>query len=187
MSFFFKYSAITLAIAFSFGCASNPNKAEKLDTKLDKSDTVVADTQVGVKDGNMVVQKKILMSEEVRRLQYEVYSLEDRVYGNRTYGSSGLYGVLKKCRMELSDKKNGGDGKLIWTEPIDRVTDRDEDFKMGLDEREKIIGLKEEFLKDRIERFRGYRNILEKRQDEYEEKLAVCQTDLKARKGSQEK
>jgi hypothetical protein len=126
------------------------------------------------------------MSEELRKLQYDVYELEDRVYGNRKYGSLGLYGVLKKCKVELSDKKNGGDGKLIWTEPIDRVTDRDEDYKMGLDERDKLVGVSEEFLKDRITKFRNYRNVLEKRQDEYEEKLAVCQVDLRGRKADRE-
>jgi hypothetical protein len=172
---------------FIVSCSSNPHKAEKIETNIDKAEGVGADQQLGVKDGNMVVQRKVIMSEEVRKLQYDVYELEDRVYGNRKYGSLGLYGVLKKCKVELSDKKNGGDGKLIWTEPIDRVTDRDEDYKIGLDERDKLVGVSEEFLKDRITKFRNYRNILEKRQDEYEEKLAVCQVDLRGRKADQEK
>jgi hypothetical protein len=78
----------------------------------------------------MVVQKKVMMNEELRKIQYEVYELEDRVYGNRKYGSLGLYGVLRDCRLQISDTKNGGDGKLKWTEPIDRVTDKEEEFKI---------------------------------------------------------
>ncbi len=85
-------------------------------------------------------------------------------------------------RSKLADKANGGDGHLIWTEPIDRVTDKEEDFKIGLDEKDKLVGITEEFLKDRIERFRNYRNILQKRQDEYEQKLEICQTEVKSRK-----
>lgn len=168
-------------------CSHNPSKAEKIETVIDKKEVVSGDTAVGVKDGNMIVQKKVMMSEEVRRLQNDVYSLEDRVYGNRTYGSQGLYGVLRDCRMQVADKSNGGDGKLVWTEPIDRVTDKEEDFKLGIDEKDKIVGVSEEFLKDRIVRFRNYRNVLEKRQDEYEEKLAICQTELKSKKFDRKK
>jgi hypothetical protein len=164
------------------GCSHNPNKAEKIDTKIEKDAKISGDESVGVKDGNLVVQKKVQMNEELRRLQNEVYELEDNVYGNRKYGSKGLYGVLKDCRGDLSDKKNGGTGKLQWTEPVDRVTDKEDEWKIGIDEKEKIVGVSEEFLKDRIERFRGYKTVLMKRQDEYEDKVQICKAELKARR-----
>ncbi len=148
---------------------------------MQNSQQVSGDTAVGVKDGNMVVQKKVIMNEELRKLQYEVYELEDRVYGNRKYGSLGLYGVLRDCRLQISDTKNGGDGKLKWTEPIDRVTDKEEDFKIGLDEEKKLVGVSEEFLADRIKRFKTYKTLLNSREDEYEEKLAICKADLKTK------
>jgi hypothetical protein len=170
------------ACALSIACSHNPHKAEKIETEIEKKAQVSGDTAVGVKDGNMVVQRKVNMAEELRRLQYEVYELEDHVYGNRKFGSLGLYGVLRDCKSQLSDKKNGGDGKMKWTEPIDRVTDKEEEFKVGLDEKEQLVGVSEEFLKDRIERFRGYKMTLQKRQDEYDEKVAICKTELAARK-----
>ncbi len=159
-------------------CAHNPNKAEKVDTKVDNSEQVSGDTELGVKNGNMVVQKKVIMAEELRRLQYEVYEIEDRVYGNRKYGSLGLYGVLRDCKIQLAEPKNGGDGKLKWTEPIDRVTEKEDDFKIGLDEKKKLVGVSEEFLSDRIARFKGYKTLLDHRQDEYEEKVAICKSEL---------
>lgn len=166
-------------------CSSNPHKAKNIETEIEKKDQVSGDTSVGVnKDGNMVVQKKVAMNEELRRLQYEVYEKEDQVYGNRKYGSLGLYGVLRDCRMQLSDPKLGGDGKLKWTEPMERITDKEEDFKVGLDEKEKLVGVSEEFLKDRISRFRGYKQVLMNREDEYEEKVQICKADLKAKKSS---
>ena len=184
----FKQMAFAVLIAGTLSaCSSNPNKAKNIETNMDKRESVTGDTSVGVKDGNMVVQKKVMMNEELRRIQNDVYETEDRVYGNRAYGSLGLYGVLRKCRMDLSDKNNGGDGKLMWTEPIDRVTDKEDEFEIGIDENEKLVGVSEEFLKDRIKRFRKYRDVLEKRQDEYEEKLAICQTELKSRKYDKEK
>lgn len=178
-----KFALLMLPFLFA-ACASNPNKAEKIKTEIDKSNTLNSEDRIGVKDGNMVFQRKVLMAEELRKLQIDTYTLEDKVFGNRNYGSSGLYGVLRNCRADLADKKNGGDGKLMWTEPLERVTKNEEEFVIGLDEKDQLVGVKEEFLKDRIQRFRGYRNILEKRQDEYEEKIAICKTELKSRSGS---
>lgn len=174
--------ALLISIELLFtACATNPNKAKEIETKMDNAAQISGDTALGVKDGNMVVQRKVMMNEELRRIQYEVYELEDRVYGNRKYGSLGLYGVLRDCRMQLSDTKNGGDGKLKWTEPIDRVTDKEDEFKIGLDEENKLVGVTEEFLADRIKRFKTYKNVLTKREDEYEEKVAICKAELKTK------
>ncbi len=107
---------IPLTLGLLLGCSSNPHKAEKLETAMTGDQTVTGSERVGVKNGNMVVQKKVEMNEELRRLQYEVFELEDKVYGNRKYGSKGLYGALKDCKFETVSKKNGGDGKLMWTE-----------------------------------------------------------------------
>jgi hypothetical protein len=167
------------SLVLAAGCSHNQHKAEKVDTTIEKSAAVSGDTKVGVKDGNMVVQRKVVMNEELRRIQNEVYELEDRVYGNRKYGSLGLYGVLKDCRTHLADKTTGGDGKLKWTEPMDRITDKEDEMKVGLDDKDQLVGVSEEMLKDRIERFRNYKVILMKREDEYEDKVAVCKNELK--------
>ncbi len=177
----FKVGFAAVATIAVMGCSSNPHKAEKLETKIEKSEAVVGNEAVGVKDGNMIIQKKVVLSEELRRIQYEVYELEDRVYGNRKYGSRGLYGSLKDCRLALTDKKLGGDGKLMWTEPLERVTDKEDEFKLGIDENEKLVGISEEYLKDRIDRFRKFKSTLQMREDEYEDKLAICRTELKSR------
>lgn len=175
-------SSLALVALWGVGCASNPHKAKEIDTKIENKGEISGDTTVGIKDGNMVVQRKVEMNEEVRRLQNEVFELEDRVYGNRKYGSLGLYGVLRQCKLDVSDIKNGGDGKLKWTEPIDRITDKEEEWKIGLDEKQKLVGVSEEFLKDRIERFRGYKKVLMQREDEYEEKVQICKSQLKSQK-----
>lgn len=180
---FARRAVLAVAVAgLGFSCSSNPHKAEEIETKIDKGQQISGDTQVGVKDGNMVVQRKVQMNEELRRLQNDVYELEDRVYGNRKFGSLGLYGVLKDCRTQLADKDQGGSGKLKWTEPLDRVTDKEDDFKVGIDEQDKLVGVSEEMLKDRIDRFRNYKTVLQKREDEYDDKVAICKNELKAQK-----
>ena len=180
----FKFLIAAVLVSWISGCKSNPNKAEKIDTEMKKEQRLSGDEKIGVRDGNMVVQKKVEMNEELRRLQYEVYELEDRVYGSRKYGSKGLYGALKSCREQVVSVKLGGDGKLQWTEPQDRVTDKEDEFNVGIDEKDKIVAVSEEFLKDRIARFQKYKQTLLKRQDEYEEKLEICDADLKAKKDS---
>jgi len=174
-------SLISIELLFT-ACTTSPNKAKDVQTTMENSSDVGGETSLGVKDGNMVVQKKVQMNEELRKIQYEVYELEDRVYGNRKYGSLGLYGVLRECKLQLSDSKNGGDGKLKWTEPLERVTNKEEEFKIGLDEEKKLVGVSEEFLVGRIKRFKGYQNLLNNRQDEYEEKVNICKAELKAKK-----
>lgn len=171
---------VSLFFVVGAGCASNPHKAEKIDTEMETA-AEVSGERVGIKDGNMIIQKKVQMNEELRRIQNEVYSLEDRVYGNRKYGSQGLYGTLKSCRLKLTSKEFGGDGKLMWTEPLERITDKEDEWEVGIDEEDKIVGVSEEFLKDRIERFRGYKKVLQKREDEYTEKLEICDAALRSK------
>jgi hypothetical protein len=166
------------SVAWLSGCSSNPHKAEKIETKMERSEAISGQEKLGVKNGDMIVQKKVEMNEELRRIQNEVYSLEDRVYGNRKYNSQGLYGTLKACRAKAASKSMGGNGKLTWTEPMDRITDKEDTFEIGIDETDKIVGVSEEFLKDRIKRFAGYRSVLQKREDEYQEKLEICDTEL---------
>jgi hypothetical protein len=158
-------------------CKSNPNKVENVQTELEKPQTVTGEQKVGVKNGEMVVLDKTQIAEKLRDLQNTVYSLEDKVYGTRKLGSLGLYGELKSCRRKLASKQLGGPGTLTWTEPLDRVTDKEEDLKIGLDEKKSLVGVNEEYLRDRLQRFQGYKMILQKRADEFEEKIEACNSE----------
>ncbi len=166
------------AFLFFAACGTDQHKAEEIDTAMESKGEVTGGEKVGVKDGKMIVQKKVLMAEELRELQVNVYETEDRVYGNRKFGSQGMYGVLKGCRQKLAMKEHGGTGTLRWIEPLERVTDKEEEFTIGLDEKNELVGVSEEFLKDRIERFRKYRQILQKREDEFREKIDICEAEL---------
>lgn len=129
----------------------------------------------------MVIQRKVLMSEELRNLQDDVYELQDHVYGSEEFGSLGIYGVLKSCRLQLSEPDNGGDGHLKWTESRDLVAPETEaPQKIGLDEQDQIVGVSEEYLKDRIARFEQYKQVLQAREQRLQTKLEVCQLALKA-------
>ncbi len=176
-------AAFAMAVCIGLiGCAHDKNKAEKIDTSLKYAEPITGNEKVGVKNGDLVVQKKVLMSEQLRDLQNKVYSLQDRVYGNRDYGSEGLWGALRKCRAKLVSPAMGGDGHLMWTEPRDLVVHSDKDYTIGLDDQNRIVGLTTEYLKDRITRFEQYKSILDKREDQLQTKLDVCDTELAAAK-----
>lgn len=169
-----------LSLVFVVGCKSSPHKAEKIDTKLESEDKVSGTARVGIdKSGDMVVMDKVAMSEQLRDLQNVVYGLEDKVYGTRKLNTQGLYGELKACTRKAASKQHGGSGQMVWSEPLDRVTDKEEEFKVGMDEKKQLVGVTNEYLKDRISRFQGYKLILQKRHDEYESRLDDCKTQLK--------
>lgn len=169
---------LVVGVLFIAGCKSNPHKAEKIETKLESSETVSGNSKVGLKNGEMVVLDKVQMSEKLRDLQNGVYSLEDKVYGTRKLGSLGMYGELKACRRKLASRQYGGSGSMMWTEPLDRVTDKEDELKVGIDEKKDLVGVSEEYLKDRIQRFQTYKMILQKRSDEFQEKIDQCNQDV---------
>ncbi|XGC81579.1 hypothetical protein ACES2L_03680 [Bdellovibrio bacteriovorus] len=173
---------LIVLMMFAVSCSST-HKAKDVDTKVEIAAPVRGDSVVGVKDGDMVYQRKVSMREELRRIELDVYDLEAKVYGGPRYlDNRGLYGVLRDCRTQMGDSKNGGDGKVRWTESREYVTPEDDFSAIGVEDKRIIVGLSEEFLKDRLNRFRGYKKTLEKRQDEYETKVKVCQLELAAQK-----
>ncbi len=179
--------AALVAILFLAGCKSNPHKAEKVVTQLDSAQAVSGSQIVGLKKGEMMVMDKAAMSEKLRDLQNTVYSLEDKVYGTRKLNTLGLYGDLKACRRKLNSRQYGGSGSMVWTEPMDRVTDKEEELKIGLSEKNELVGVSEEYLRDRLMRFQGYKTILQKRSDEFESQIGECNTQLASKEidGSQ--
>jgi hypothetical protein len=180
-----RYSLTLISIAtlgLSIGCSSK-NKAKDIDTTVEMAEPVRADSVVGVKDGDMVYQRKVAMNEELRRIEIDVYDLEARVYGGPRYlDNRGLYGVLRDCRVQLGDADNGGDGKVRWTEKREYVTPDDEYSKIGIEDKKRIVGVTEEFLKDRLARFKEYQRTLQSRQDEYETKVKMCEMELQQQK-----
>lgn len=162
-----RYLILLLALS---ACASNPNKAEKLDTSISHSRDVSSGQVLGVKNGNMVVQKKVLMNEELRRIQIESYDLESTVYGgNKYWGRRGLYGVLEECYLKLEKPMAERREYVI----------PDEDYtQVGLDDGNSIIGVEEEYLKDRITRFKTYKKVLSDREYEYGTKIKQCHINV---------
>lgn len=167
---------LIVSILILSGCASNPHKAVELETKVERAEGAGTDAVIGIKDGNMIYQKKVLLGEELRTTTIAAREMEAKLYGGpRYYDNPGLIGVLKSCRAKLATEKAE---KLQWTEKREYVIPEGEDIKMGVDEKGTLTGVTEEFLKDRLERYRGYQKVLGQRIDEMDDKIAACNSEV---------
>jgi len=167
---------VALALLGLGACSSRKDKAEERDTRLEKSQAINNSTAVGMdKDGKVMVQTKVFLAESLRSLEKEVYATENDVYGNEKYGTRGTQGVLKDCEKKLADPRIGGTGKLRPFASSDRVTEQEEDLKFVIDENGNLVGVTEEKLRDRIERFRGYKKVLSSRKAEIATEIDICE------------
>jgi len=178
-------TAIVLVPGIFSACSSSkvrkPVQVEDLNTKLEVIQPLQTHSHsiVGVRDGVVLVQGKKSLPEQIRKLENEVYSIEDEIYGNRRLGNPGLHGVLKKCLTQLVDREIGGSGKLVSVESEDRPTERDEQIRFGIDENGRVVSLIEEAASDRMARFMEYRRILAERRMDFETRIDVCEQDYR--------
>lgn len=159
-------------------CKTNPNKARVLETEIETSSAVSKDERVGVDaDKDMVYQKQLSLTEEIRRLQNSVVDSEDRVYGTRAYNTTGLLGEYRKCHNKLSDSQKAS---LATPETVDRISERDEDLKVGIDEKNsKLAAVSEEKLMDRISRLKTYKKEIQAKEDLWSANLERCRLMVK--------
>lgn len=159
---------ILLSLLFLSACSSLP----KVETKLEREQPINAELKFGTRGTDLIVQRKVDMIERLRALQIEVYELEAKTYGSE-FGSLGIYGLLKECRMNLAYSE----GALRYLEPLERVTDNEPPLTIGFDETEKLVGIAEETLQARIDRFEGYKRTLKGRLVGLEQKLDMCKVE----------
>lgn len=170
---FVVFSLLSFA-ALIAGCKSNPHKAEVIETKAEQESVVAGAEKLGVNaDGDMIYQRKVMMAEEVRKLHNDVNEMEDKVYGTRKYKTQGLHGKYADCLRKLKPEQKADLPKL---DKAERWADKNEDLKIGIDkDDQKLAGVTEEKLKDRIAKFQEYRRVLQDREDEYSENIKSCE------------
>jgi hypothetical protein len=128
----------------------------------------------------MMYQKKVLLAEELRRLQDDVWEIEDRVYGTRRYGTQGLYGKYSECFNKVP---SSGRSDLPAMEKLSRWSDKEENEQFGFDiDKEHLSSVNEEKLRDRINKFQEYRRVLQEREDQYIDNIKTCERLAKAQK-----
>lgn len=176
-------------------CSSNPNKAEKIETTLEKSQSLGnGDMGLNEKD-EMVFRRKFKLANYLRDLQSDVYELETYVYGSSTLGRPGQYGALRECRDFVRSKHLKGDGKvspmpkkLILTikedATITDILNKTRDGKIGIDEKKEVVAISDEYILDRIKRFESHKDAYLKQKEQFEEDLRICNADVKEKQFS---
>lgn len=161
-------------------CATNPNKAEKLQTDIQKKEDLGGGAVIGLNEKDeMVLQKKVKLADYIKQLQFDVYGLEDTVYGGDESGNRGLWGVLEECQMKENSAEIGGEGTYVKMPEKARLTDRDDQVqKIGLDEKKNLVAISTDYLKDRIRRFENYKATYKQRKDWYETQIKICTANI---------
>lgn len=186
---------LMLSVAVLFlGCASNPNKAEKIETEIKSREDIGGGVVAGLNDkGEMVASKKVKLGTYLRDLQKDVYSLETEIYGDTN--NRGLYGSLRDCRDKSRSKEYGGDGK-VTPPPQKNILTKSEDMtltpvleklkagKIGEDESKQLVAVSEDYLLDRIKRFEKYKDDYEERKTQFDEEIRKCQAEIKERQNA---
>ncbi|QDK43875.1 hypothetical protein DOM22_01200 [Bdellovibrio sp. ZAP7] len=165
------FGILALISSLMVACATSPHKAKLLDEDIQYRTKASNGVEVGLKDDDMVAQTKVYLSEELRSAETTSYELEAKVYGGHRYlDNEGLYGVLRGCY--LAHGKTTGD--LIPMSEDRSYVIPDEEYEFGIDRGHNLIGLRTEYLRDRLARFKHYKQVLLKRQTEYENKIDLC-------------
>ncbi len=85
---------------------SSKHKAKDLDTNVDMATPVRGDSVIGVKDGDMVYQRKVAINEELRTLELDVYNLEAKVMGGPPlFGQS--WALRRFARLQSAIRRRG--------------------------------------------------------------------------------
>lgn len=160
-------------------CSTNPNKAEKVTSDIQVKQDMGGGIIVGLNENDeMVMQKKVQLASYVRQLQFEVYGLEDTIYGGDETGK-GLWGVLEECQTQENSLALGGEGTYVKMPEKSRLTEKeDQAQKIGLDEKKNLVAVSTDYLKDRIRRFENYKDTYKQRKDWYETQIKVCKANL---------
>jgi hypothetical protein len=146
---------IGFCVCFLMGCASDPAKVKKVDDHLEVHQNSTEGV-IGIdKDQHAILQKQTTAADELRNQQWVNNSIEASVEDEFYW--------LKRCRMEVSDPRLGGNSEVKEIPEIDdmkTIATIKEEFGLSTDGQLSFVK-REDFLK-RIEIERSYQVSLTK-------------------------
>jgi hypothetical protein len=170
-------------------CASNPNKAESLKTEIQSKGDLGGGTVIGLNDKDeMIMQKKIQLASYIKQLQFDVYGLEDTIYGSDESGNKGLWGVLEECQTKENSIALGGEGTYVKMPEKSLLTANENKIqKIGLDEKKNLVAISTDYLKDSVRRFENYKETYQQRKEWFETQIKICKANLDRKSQKQNK
>lgn len=155
------------------GCASTG--PEPFDQKLNNTPDGRGE-EIGLRGDKAYIQKKVHLEERLWSLKAQVDDLQRAIYGASKQDPSGIFLGLRDCRKRVADPRLGGLGKADASEPWTNITQKEEAFFYQVDKKtNSLVGVSEEALDERIQRYEGYKATLETKYDEMKDKLDACE------------
>ena len=161
------------------GCGSKEKKVtldepEKLDRAY-VNKTGERNETIGEKNGGIVIQKKMSLEEDMTRVRDQINDAENSIYGSSRQDPGGMWLKLKECRKKIADARLGGNGVPDAMEKWEKISTTDPDLKYRVEDKKKVVAVSEEQLEDRLSHMKNVKNILDRRYEEYKDKLDACE------------
>ena len=137
-------------------CASsNPNQVKEIDSRIESKGNV-GDHKVGLNDKKEIILQKETSAEDEMRVQQAVnLKIQDELNRERH--------LLKTCRVDMTDPRLGGDGRMPEIPDVDNLKDENEvREEFGLDKDGSIKFVKREQYLERLNAERKYEKSLRK-------------------------
>lgn len=107
-----RFMPLLIVMGFTH-CASNPNKAKDIDTKLDTKGNYQG-SKIGLNENKeVVVQTETAADDELRQLSWRNYDLEKKIAASSDH--------LTRCRNEVADPRLGGSGQVTEIPEVDSL------------------------------------------------------------------
>lgn len=166
-------------LALQLGCfASNPNEAKEIETKIEPKGSV-GDSKIGLNDKKEVIMQRETSAEDELRVQQAVnLKIQDDLNRERF--------LLKACRMDMSDPRLGGEGRMPEIPEVDQLKDENEvREEFGLDADGQIKFVKREQFLERLKAERKYEKslrqmlkLISSHREECEQKMVIARNKV---------
>lgn len=168
-----KLGLVLGAVFLLTSCSSSGPK--ELDQTLNNRSDLDSE-KVGLRDDKVIIQKKIYLEEQLWGLKSEVDDLQRTLYGASRQDPGGVWLGLSDCRKRLADPRIGGTGKPEAMEPWVNITKKDESFFYKVDKKtNSLIGVSEEALDERIQRYHAHKRVLDQKYEDLKAKIDSCE------------
>lgn len=151
--------------------ACSSNKIKPVDEPLDVK-AKLGDQEIGMnEDDEGIIQDSVPVEDELRALSWKNYETERKLKQERF--------DLVQCRTELADPRLSGNKKLDTIPELEISANLSKvQEKIGITQNGRIKVVKKQFINERIEKEREYRDSLDKLVKVIQENRLECERDL---------
>lgn len=149
-----KLVVIVCTAIHAAGCATNPYKANEVETKIEPKGTFMGST-IGLNEKKeIVVQTETAADVELRETRWRTYDLERII--------ATAHEDLTRCREELADPRIGGNGQVVEIPEIDSMRSiASVKEELGITENGSLSIVRKEMFIDKLQQERKYEQALQ--------------------------